>query len=113
MLQSAWKQGRELKGFEVDALVRERIIAAGYGDAFIHRTGHSIAPGLRLHALAVNIDDFETHDTRPIRPRLGFSIEPGVYLPEFGVRLEINMYVDPKTGPRVTSSVQDKVVMLG
>jgi Xaa-Pro dipeptidase len=112
-LQSAWKEGRELKGFEVDALVRERISAAGYNDAFLHRTGHSIAPGLTLHALGVNIDDFETHDTRRIRPGLGFSIEPGVYLPDFGVRLEINVYVDLKSGPRVTSSIQDKVVLLG
>jgi Xaa-Pro dipeptidase len=113
LLQSAWKEGRQLRGFEVDALVRERIQVAGYGDAFLHRTGHSIAPGDHLHALGVNIDDFETHDTRLIRPGLGFSIEPGVYLPDFGVRLEINVYVDPKSGPRVTSSVQDKVVLLG
>jgi Xaa-Pro dipeptidase len=113
LLQSAWKEGRELMGFEVDALVRDRIQAAGYGDAFLHRTGHSLAPGVRLHALGVNIDDFETHDTRRIGPGVGFSIEPGVYLPEFGVRLEINVHVDSELGPRVTSPIQDKVVLLG
>ena len=111
-LQSAWKQGRELMGFEVDALVRDRITTAGYGEALLHRTGHSIAPGVRLHALGVNIDDFETHDTRTIRPGVGFSIEPGIYLPEFGVRLEINMYVDATDGPIVTTQVQNSVVLL-
>lgn len=111
-LRSAWTQGRELKGFEVDALVRSRIVAGGYGEAFLHRTGHSIAPGVRLHALGVNIDDFETHDTRSIRPGVGFSIEPGVYLAEFGVRLEINMYVDATDGPIVTTEIQKSVVLL-
>lgn len=111
-LQLAWRQGRELKGFEVDALVRSRIARAGYGEAILHRTGHSMAPGVRLHGLGVNIDDFETHDTRPIRAGVGFSIEPGVYLPDFGVRLEINMYVDATNGPIVTTEIQESVVLL-
>jgi len=77
-------------GYEVDDAVRGVIEAAGYGDYFIHRTGHSI--GIEDHGQGANIDNFETHDTRQLLPMTGFSIEPGIYLTgDFGVRTEINV----------------------
>jgi Xaa-Pro aminopeptidase len=77
-------------GYEVDDAVRAVIDAAGYGDYFIHRTGHSI--GIEDHGQGANIDNFETHDTRQLLPMTGFSIEPGIYIPgDFGVRTEINI----------------------
>lgn len=111
-LCSAWKRGEVLRGWEMDRVARDRIVAAGFGDAFHHRTGHSMGVGRRLHALGVNIDDLETHDTRSILPRTGFSIEPAIYLPEFGVRLEVNVYMDPVTGPVVTTPIQHEIVRL-
>lgn len=109
---AAWQHGETLMGYEVDDIARGIIAAAGHGDAFHHRTGHSMGPGKRLHALGVNLDNLETHDTRRILPRTGFSIEPGVYLPEFGVRLEINVFVHPDDGPTVTTPIQEQIVDL-
>ena len=94
-------------------MARQHIIDAGYGDYFIHRTGHSMGPGATVHALGVNLDNLETHDTREILPGVGFSVEPGIYLPEFGVRSEIDVYVDPELGPVVTTPVQQAVIMIG
>ena len=111
-LQACWARGEALQGWQVDAVARSHIVAAGHGAHFLHRTGHSLGPGEHLHALGVNIDDLETRDTRLVLPRLGFSIEPGIYLPEFGVRLEINVYVDPAAGPVVTTPMQDEIVLL-
>jgi len=65
-----------------------------------------------VHGLGVNLDDLETHDTREILPGTGFTIEPGIYLADFGVRLEINVYIDPEDGPIVTTPIQDEVVLL-
>ncbi len=77
-------------GFEVDDATRAVIQKAGYGDYFIHRTGHSI--GITDHGQGANMDNLETHDTRQLLPMTGFSIEPGIYLPgDFGVRSEINV----------------------
>ncbi len=79
-----------VRGFEVDDAVRAVIDRAGYGDYFIHRTGHSI--GIEDHGQGANIDNFETHDERQLLPMTGFSIEPGIYLPgDFGVRSEVNV----------------------
>ncbi len=79
-----------VRGFEVDDATREVIRQAGYGDLFIHRTGHSI--GISDHGQGANMDNLETHDTRLLLPMTGFSIEPGVYIPgDFGVRSEINV----------------------
>jgi len=79
-----------IRGFEVDDAVREVIRSAGYGDFFIHRTGHSI--GVQDHGQGANMDNLETHDTRSLLAMTGFSIEPGVYFPgEFGVRSEVNL----------------------
>jgi Xaa-Pro aminopeptidase len=111
-IRESWERGDALQGWQVDDVARDIIVAAGFGDRFHHRTGHSMGPGRRLHALGVNLDNLETHDTRQILPRTGFSIEPGIYLPDFGVRLEINVFIDPISGPSVTTPIQDQIVRL-
>jgi Xaa-Pro aminopeptidase len=87
------------------------IVHAGFERFVKHRTGHSLSPGPRVHGLGVNLDNLETHDTREVLPGLGYTIEPGIYMPELGVRLEINVYTDAAKGPVITSCVQDEVVM--
>jgi Xaa-Pro aminopeptidase len=100
--------GRTVHGWEVDRAARDVIAAAGFGEQFIHRTGHSL--GEEVHGNGVHMDDYETHDDRMLCPGTGFTIEPGVYTPAFGVRTEINMVVGPKsaevTGPCQTSLVR-------
>ncbi len=78
-------------GFEVDDVVRAHIQKAGFGDYFIHRTGHSI--GTSVHGTGANMDNLETHDTRRLMNNTCFSVEPGIYLPEFGIRSEFNVFV--------------------
>ena len=87
----AIQAGRRIAGWEVDHATRGHIQKAGYGDYFIHRTGHSI--GTDVHSNGANMDDLEIHDERQILPNSCFSIEPGIYLPEFGVRSEVNVLV--------------------
>jgi Xaa-Pro dipeptidase len=111
-VQAAWKMSEPVRGWELDRIARDHIEAAGYGAQFVHRTGHSLGPGPTIHALGANLDDYETHDEREILPGTGFSVEPGIYLPEFGVRLEIDVYVDPIAGPRVTTPVQNEPILL-
>ncbi|HIG17756.1 MAG TPA: M24 family metallopeptidase, partial [Candidatus Handelsmanbacteria bacterium] len=101
-----------IQGWELDRLARDLIIEAGYGDRFLHRLGHSLSPGPAVHGLGANLDDVENHDTRLLLPGTGFTIEPGIYLEEFGVRLEINVYLDSTDGPTVTTPVQDDIVRL-
>ncbi len=91
-----------IHGFEVDDAAREVIRKAGYGDLFIHRTGHSI--GVTDHGQGANMDNLETHDTRLLLPMTGFSIEPGIYIPgDFGVRLEINVALTQEA-PEITGA---------
>lgn len=91
---------QEVRGFEVDDAAREVIRKAGYGDLFIHRTGHSI--GITDHGQGANMDNLETHDTRLLLPMTGFSIEPGIYIAgDFGVRSEINVALT-REGPEIT-----------
>jgi Xaa-Pro dipeptidase len=80
-----------IAGFEVDDAVREYIEQQGYGQYFFHRTGHSI--GTEVHGTGANMDNLESHDDRRIIPGSCFSVEPGIYLPEFGIRSEVNVYV--------------------
>jgi Xaa-Pro aminopeptidase len=103
------KQGKPMRGFEVDDVVRGFIQQQGYGDYFTHRTGHSL--GRETHGNGANMDNLETHDERRIIPWTCFTIEPGIYLPEFGVRSEVNVFVDD-TGARVTGEVQRELVLL-
>lgn len=111
-LDGAWRDGEMLQGWQLDRVARQALARRGLGEQFVHRTGHSLGPGPSIHALGANLDDLETHDARSILPGTGFSVEPGAYLPEFGVRLEVNVYVDPETGPEVTTPIQDAVVLL-
>lgn len=92
LIRGAFAAGRALQGYEVDDAARAVIERAGYGDAFIHRTGHSI--GREVHGNGANMDNLETHEERLVMRRTCFSIEPGIYLPEFGVRSEVNVYID-------------------
>jgi Xaa-Pro dipeptidase len=101
--------GRRIAGWEVDRATRSHIQKAGYGDYFIHRTGHSI--GTDVHANGANMDDLEIHDERQILPNSCFSIEPGIYLPEFGVRSEVNVLVRAKSA-EVTGKIQREIVII-
>jgi Xaa-Pro aminopeptidase len=107
---SAAAAGKRIHGFEVDDVARAHIHEAGYGDYFIHRTGHSI--GEDVHGTGANMDNLETHDDRAIIPFTCFSVEPGVYLPQFGIRSEVNVFVD-ETSARVTGAVQERLVLIG
>ena len=95
--------------FEVDVAAREYISARGFGAFFVHRTGHSI--GQDVHGNGANMDNLETHDERRIAPWTCFSVEPGVYLPDFGVRSEVNVFVGD-TEARVTGEIQRELVLL-
>src|SRR5579863_6004145 len=101
--------GRTMVGWQVDRAARDYINKAGFGDYFIHRTGHSIST--EIHANGANMDDLEIHDERQILPNSLFSIEPGVYLPEFGVRSEINMLVRLGSA-EVTGKIQREIVII-
>jgi Xaa-Pro aminopeptidase len=101
--------GRSIHGYEVDDVSRGFIEDRGYGPYFLHRTGHSI--GYQVHGNGVNIDNLETRDQRKIIPGVCFSIEPGIYLPEFGVRSEIDMYVG-EGGAEVTGDIQRELLLL-
>lgn len=102
--------GQNAQGWEADDVARRYIADAGYGEYFVHRLGHSL--GKQVHAGGVNLDSIETHDTRTFLPGLGFTIEPGVYLPTFGVRSEIDLYVGAG-GLEITTPVQRNVVLIG
>jgi len=99
-VRRAAAERRPIAGFEADRAARAVVEAAGFGDAFVHRTGHSIDRD--LHGSGPHLDDYETHDDRELIPGVGFSVEPGIYLPgEFGIRSEVNMYWGEQ-GPEVT-----------
>jgi Xaa-Pro aminopeptidase len=108
-VQDAVSAHRPIAGWEVDHAVRGHIQQAKYGEYFIHRTGHSIAT--EVHANGANMDDLEIHDERRILPNSCFSIEPGIYLPEFGVRSEVNVLVRPGSA-EVTGKIQREIVTI-
>jgi Xaa-Pro dipeptidase len=108
-VQEAVAAGRPICGWEVDRATRGHIQKTGYGEYFIHRTGHSI--GTEVHANGANMDDLEIHDERRILPNSCFSIEPGIYLPEFGVRLEVDVLVRPEAA-EVTGKIQREIVII-
>lgn len=107
LVQESMRAGRPLHGYEVDDAAREVITRREFGAFFVHRTGHSI--GEDVHGNGANMDNFETHDERRIIPRTCFSIEPGVYLHEFGVRSEVNVFVEERDA-RVTGEIQQSIV---
>ena len=100
------------RGFELDRAARAAIDAAGYGHGLLHRSGHSLTPGPRVHGLGANLDDTETHDDRTLAPGTGFTVEPGVYLDAFGVRLECNVHLHPQRGAEVTTPLQTEFSLL-
>ena len=108
-VESAITAGKAIAGWEVDRAVRDHIKGKGYGQYFFHRTGHSIAT--EIHSNGANMDDLEVHDERRILPNSCFSIEPGIYLPEFGVRSEIDMLVRSKSA-EVTGKIQREIVII-
>ena len=103
------KAGKPLQGWQVDKLARGVVEKAGYGKYFFHRTGHSI--GTSVHGNGVNMDGLETHDERHLIPHTCNSVEPGIYLPEFGMRTEVDVYVGDKEA-RVTGAIQTEILPL-
>jgi Xaa-Pro aminopeptidase len=111
-VRTAFAKNEMLQGWQVDQAARDVIDKAGYGEAFCHRTGHSI--GQETHGNGANMDNLETHETRRVLPRTCFSVEPGIYLPEFGVRSETNVFVDKDRQVHVTGgALQTAIVPLG
>ena len=99
-VREAFAAGRAIQGWEVDRATRDVIERARYGEFFFHRTGHSI--GQETHGNGANMDNLETREERRILPRTCFSIEPGIYRADFGVRSEVDVYVDENGGVHVT-----------
>ncbi len=108
-VRSAVASGRPIAGYQVDDVARGYIREKGFADQFTHRTGHSI--GEEIHGNGANLDNLETRDDRPIIAQTCFSVEPGIYLPHFGVRSELNCYVAGKeAGP--TGEVQQEIIRI-
>lgn len=105
----AFAEGCKIAGWEVDKAVRDFIREKGYANQFIHRTGHNISSA--IHGNGANIDNLETKDEREILPNTCFSIEPGIYLPEFGVRSEVNVLTRPGRA-EVTGRQQEELVLV-
>lgn len=108
-VQSAFAAGRPIRGFEADDAARAVIRKAGFSEFFTHRTGHNITH--EIHGPGAHLDNLETHDERRLLPHTCFSIEPGVYLPEFGVRSEVNMLTAPGKA-WVTGRIQQELVKI-
>jgi Xaa-Pro aminopeptidase len=109
LVQQSMRAGRDLRGWQVDRAASTIVKDAGYADAILHRTGHSL--GESVHGNGVNMDDYETHDDRRLLPGTGFTIEPGVYFDDFGVRTEINMTVSARDAA-VTGPLQTEILAL-
>ncbi len=109
LVREAVRAGRLLQGWQVDDAARQVIKEAGYAEYFVHRTGHNI--GEETHGEGANMDNFETHDVRAVLPNTCFSVEPGIYLPSFGVRSEVNVYFSPEQ-VLVTGGPQREMVPL-
>ncbi len=108
-VELAFAEGTPIAGWQADDAARDVIRAAGFGEFFTHRTGHNIAT--EIHGSGAHLDNFETHDERLILPNTCFSVEPGIYLPEFGVRSEVNMMTRAGEA-KVTGRVQRELVRI-
>ncbi len=108
-IEKAFAEGRPICGYEGDDAARNVINAAGFGEYFTHRTGHNISK--ELHGSGAHLDNLETHDVRRILPNTCFSVEPGIYLPEFGVRSEVDMITAPGKA-WVTGALQRELVRI-
>ncbi len=110
LVNSQFKADKEIRGYEVDDAARQVIVNAGYGDYFIHRTGHSITT--ELHGSGAHMDNFETKDERLLLPSTSFSIEPGIYLTgDFGIRSEIDVYISEDVNVIATGGERQKEVI--
>jgi len=109
LIRDSIAAGKPLQGWQVDKAARDVIEKAGYGKYFFHRTGHNI--GESIHGNGANMDGLETHDVRRLIPRTCTSIEPGIYLNDFGIRSEVNVYIDEREA-RVTGAVQTEILAL-
>jgi len=112
LAQDRWAAKQSVQGWEVDEAAMKVLRASGFGEGIRHRTGHSLSPGPKVHGYGVNIDNTETHDTRELLPGVGFTVEPGLYFSDFGVRMEVDLHVHPAKGPVITSCVQDDILLL-
>jgi Xaa-Pro aminopeptidase len=108
-VEQAFAAGQPICGFEADDAARAVINLAGFGEFFTHRTGHNIAE--EIHGPGAHLDNLETHDERRILPHTCFSVEPGIYLPEFGIRSEIDMLTAPDRA-WVTGNIQRELVRI-
>jgi len=106
-LRERLSTGATVLGCEVDDAVRDVIRKAGLEEYFTHRTGHNL--GREVHGIGVNFDNLETRDNRQVIPGLLCTIEPGIYLPDFGIRSEIDVYITEE-GPEITTPAQDSVL---
>ncbi|HJZ10962.1 MAG TPA: M24 family metallopeptidase, partial [Acidobacteriota bacterium] len=109
LIRANFQKGVATYGWQADEAARSHIMQAGYGEYFLHRLGHSI--GRSVHGNGANLDNLETRDRRKLIAHTGFSIEPGIYLPDFGVRSEFDVYIGDE-GPVVTSPEQIEIVAL-
>lgn len=110
-VKEAVGSGKKLYGWQVDDVTRKHIKDKGYGQYFVHRTGHSI--GEEVHGNGANLDNLETRDERELLPCTGFSIEPGIYMKEFGVRSEIDVYIgDAKNVIVASSPIQEELIAI-
>jgi Xaa-Pro aminopeptidase len=110
LVETSAREGRDLRGWQVDREARRVLFDAGYAAHVLHRTGHNL--GTDVHGNGVHMDDYETHDERRLLPGTGFTIEPGLYFETFGVRTEVNMFFDA-TDARVSGPAQTAIVTLG
>jgi Xaa-Pro dipeptidase len=112
LLRERFTAGQRIEGWEVDDAVRAVVNAAGFGHAFVHRTGHNI--GTAVHGRGANLDNLETHDTRPLLPNTCTSMEPGIYLPEegLGVRTEVDVLLLPGDIEVTGTPAQEEILPL-
>ena len=109
-VEKAFSENRDLQGWEVDQASRDVIEEAGYGEYFIHRTGHNI--GRETHGNGAHMDNLETREDRLVMPNTCFSIEPGIYLDSFGIRSEINVFIDASCNVHVTGGTQNEILKI-
>lgn len=109
-VETALSKGHFLRGFEADVLARKVFEKYGVENYIKHRTGHNI--GCKCHGTGTNLDDFETHDDRYLIPGTMFSIEPGLYTEDYGVRLEYDVYITPKRQVQIFGLVQDEILCI-
>ncbi|MGQ9617762.1 MAG: M24 family metallopeptidase [Candidatus Aminicenantia bacterium] len=109
-IRKGLKEGKDIFGWEVDDVARGYIREKGFDKYFIHRTGHSI--GREVHGNGVNMDNLETKDERRLLPGILFSIEPGIYFDEFGIRSEINVFINKEKKAIITGPLQQEIVMI-